>query len=407
MKRSLLVIVSAVFVSGLIFSGYAEPAAKKTEILVGAINSMTGAEAMVGGEHRWAYEQAVNDINAKGGVNVKDLGKRLPLKLVVMDDKSSIPEAAAACEKLIKLSKVDFIFGSVSTELNVSGISVAEKYKKIYVTTTFWPEEHLAQKVSWVATSFFYAGKLVESPASILDTMPENERPKKIAVMAMDNPDGQAFAGGAKAMIGPHGYEVVLEPYTEGTRDYSGSILRLKREGVDALVWLGSPADGITLIRQIKENKYNLKFIWGAKGFWPVEFMEALGPDSDYMVSDGHWAEALGYGISKELGDRFRAKFGKGRSSVTVGNFYSIVQALAQAIEQAGSVDSTKVRDVFYSGTFVAKNTTNGDLAFNDKGLAEIPPVGLQWWKGERKPVYPPDPNVWTLKWLPPWDERK
>jgi len=236
--------------------------------------------------------------------------------------------------------------------------------------------------------------------------MPENERPKKIAVMAMDNPDGQEFAGGAGAMIGPHGYEVVLEPYTEGTKDYSASILRLKGEGVDALVWLGSPADGITLIRQIKENKYNLRFIWGAKGFWPVEFREALGSDSDYIVSDGHWAEALGYGISKELGERFRAEFGEGHSSVTIGNFYSIVQALAQAIEKAGSVDATKVRDVFYSGTFTAKGTTNGELAFNDKGLAEVPPVGLQWWQGERMPAYPPNPDVWTLKWLPPWDER-
>jgi len=70
----------------------------------------------------------------------------------------------------------------------------------------------------------------------------------------------------------------------------------------------------------------------------------------------------------------------------------------------AGSIDSAKVRDVFYSGTFVAKDTTNGDLAFDNIGLYEIPPVALQWMGGERKAVLPT--GAWTLKWMPPWDER-
>jgi branched-chain amino acid transport system substrate-binding protein len=406
MKRSLLVILSAVFVSGLIFSGYAEPAAKKKEILIGAVNSMTGREAMVGTEHRWAYQLAVDDINAKGGVYVKDLGKKVPLKLIVMDDKSSIPEAAAAAEKLIKLRKVDFLLGTVSSELNVSGYSVAEKYKKLYVTTTHWAEEHKAQHehgMSWVATSFFPAASVVESPALALNTMPAAERPKKICVMAMDNPDGKAFGEAGPPMIGQHGYDVITEYYTEGTKDYSSSILRLMREGVDALVWIGSSADGITLVRQIKENNYNLKYLHGMKGFWPVEFAEALGPDSDYITHDGHWAEVLGYGRSAEIAAKFKEKFG-GATSVTIGNFYSLVEALAQAIEVAGSIDNTKVRDVFYSGTFVAKNTTNGDLAFNDIGLYEIPPVALQWMGGKRMAVLPT--GTWKLKWMPPWDQR-
>jgi branched-chain amino acid transport system substrate-binding protein len=156
----------------------------------------------------------------------------------------------------------------------------------------------------------------------------------------------------------------------------------------------------------MKENDFNVKYIWGAKGFWPVEFRDALGADSDYVVSDGHWAEALGQPGSKDLGDRFRAEFGKDKTSVTIGNFYSIVQALAMAIEAAGSLDSAKVRDVFYSGTFVAKGTTNGDLTFDKQGLSPVPPVALQWYKGDRKPVYPIDPKVWTLKLMPPWKQR-
>lgn len=406
MKKSLLLIVLAVLVSSVVFSGYAEPA-KKKEIVLGAINSMTGIEAMVGTEHRWAYQQAVKDINAKGGVYVKELGKRLPLKLIVADDKSTYDGAAAAAEKLIKLQKVDFVLGTVTTPQNISGAAVAEKYKKLYVSTTFFPEMFADQKFKWVAASFFSIAELANSAAAVLDVLPANQRPKNFCVLVGDNPDGHGFGAGMKETLKKYGYNLALyEPFTEGSKDFSSSILRMRRANCDALITLISSTDGMTLIRQIKENNYNLKYIWGAKGFWPIEFGEALGRDADYIVSDGHWAEALGAPGSKELGEKYRAEFGPTKFSVTIGNFYSLVQHLAQAIEKAGSIDSAKVRDVYYSGTFVAKDTTEGDLAFDTHGLATFPAVALQWMGGKRMPVYPITPEVWTLKLMPPWDQR-
>jgi branched-chain amino acid transport system substrate-binding protein len=412
MKKLLFIILSVIVISGLIFSGCAKKeaapaAAGKTEILVGAINSMTGIEAMVGNEHRWAYQQAVNDINKKGGVFVKELNKKLPMRLIVVDDKSAVDGAAAAAEKLIKLEKVDFVLGTVNTPGNTSGGAVAEKYKKLYLTTTFFPEMFADNKFTWVADSFFSIAKLAGSAAGCLDVIPADQRPKNFCVLVGDNPDGHGFGGGAKETLAKYGYKLALyEPFIEGSKDFSSSILRMKAAGCDALIVLITSTDGMTLIRQIKENNYNLKYIWGAKGFWPIEFGEALGKDADYIVSDGHWAEALGAPGSKELGDKYRAEFGATKYSVTIGNFYSLVQALAQAIEKAGSVDSAKVRDVYYSGTFVAKDTTEGDLAFNTIGLAEFPAVALQWMGGKRMPVFPPAPSVWTLKLIPPWDKR-
>jgi len=406
MKRMLIAILAVVVLSGMMFSCKPKPADEQA-ILLGAINSMTGVEAMVGTEHRWAYQQAVDDINAKGGVYVKELDKKLPLKLIVADDKSSVDGAAAAAEKLIKLEKVDFVLGTVSTPMNTSGAAVAEKYKKLYVTTTFFPEMFADQHFQWVADSFFSIMNLAGSAAGCLDAIPEDQRPKNFCVLVGDNPDGHGFGGGAKAILEKYGYNLALyEPFIEGSKDFSSSILRMKAAKVDALITLINSTDGMTLIRQLKENNVNLKYIWGAKGFWPIEFGEALGKDADYIVSDGHWAEALGAPGSKELGKKYRAEFGKTKYSVTIGNFYSLVQHLAQAIEAAGSIDSTKVRDVYYSGTFVAKDTTEGDLAFNTSGLAEFPAVALQWMGGKRMPVWPISPKVWTLELIPPWDQR-
>lgn len=376
------------------------------EILVGAVNSMTGSEAMVGKDHRWAYEEAVKDINASGGVFVKELNKRLPMRLVVVDDKSDPTAAAAAAEKLIKLHKVHFLLGTVMGPLNIPAATVAEKYKKVYVTSTFWPEDFLARKYSWVALSFFYASDVAKSGIISMKLLPPDQIPKRVCVMVPDIVDGHIFGEGAKKILAAEGLECALyEPYQMGSKDFSASILKMKERQVDAIIYFGSSTDAITLVRQMREHDFNPKYVWGARGTWPNEFYEALGNNADYICHDGHWSPAYGYGRSKELDSRYRKAFG-GKTSPTIGNFYSLVEVLAQAIEAAGSLDSRKVRDVFYSGQFVAKGTTNGDLKFDKRGLATFLPICLQWYKGERMPVHPPLPQVWTLKPIPPWKER-
>jgi len=258
-----------------------------------------------------------------------------------------------------------------------------------------------------VADSFFSIAELAGSAAGCLDPVPDAEKPKNFCILVEDNADGQGFGGAAKGILeGKNLHVAMTEFYTPGTKDFSSSILRMKKAKIDGVVTLCSSTDGMTFIRQIKEANFSPKYIWGARGFWPIEFGEALGKDANYTISDGHWAEALGAPGSKELGDKYRAEFGPTKYSVTIGNFYSLVQALIQAIEKAGSLDNTKVRDVFYSGTFVAKDTTEGDLAFNNTGVAQFQAVALQWMDGKRMPVYPPSPKIWKIEMFKPWDKR-
>lgn len=379
--------------------------AAKTEIVVGGIAPLTGIESMLGAERKWAYEQAVKDINGKGGVSVKELGKKLPLKLIMVDDKSVVPGAAEAAEKLIKINKVDFMLATEATPNNEAAATVAEKYQQLFICTTFFPEAFLAGNYKWVVDSFFTGYDVCGYGVKVLDSVPQGDRPKRWAVISPDIPDGKFVAGLQTEHIKKAGYDVVVtEFFPEGAKDLSAIVTKMKANNVEAMNWFGSYADGITLIRQLKESRCNVKYITSMKGMWPAEFAQALGRDVDYIVCDGFWSDELGYPMGKELQERFKKDF-KGRTSVAVGNFYSLVQILAQGIEEAGTLDKTKVRDVYYSGKFVAKGTTMGDLKFNEKGLNTFSPVGLQWFQGERHLVYPPV-GTWKLKLAPPWDQR-
>jgi len=379
------------------------PAAEKKEILVGAINSLTGVNVMTGNQQKWAYERAVFDINAQGGVYVKDLDKKLPIRLVFADDKSTAAEGAAAMEKLIKLQKVDFTLSSNITPINIAAGTVAEKYKVFFFIVCSWLDQIGDQKFKWCSDFFFSTVTASQSPFDVWkEQKPKAEHPKAIWLMMEDNPDGQGFASGFRGHAKNLGYNIAVdEPYTPGTKDFTPSILKAKAAKCDAILWLGFPPDSITLIRQIKEQGLNLKYIHGYKGFWPTEFYTALGKDADYVIHDGFWAETLPYPGCKELGQLFKDTFGM--DSVNVGLYYANLWVLKQAVEQAGSIESAKVRDVMFSGNFVAKGTTMGDLKFNEKGLCLTPILALQWMDGKRLPVYP---KVYDLKWAPPWDQR-
>lgn len=212
--------------------------------------------------------------------------------------------------------------------------------------------------------------------------------------MTEDNRDGQAFADGLRGFAKQHGYTFAVdEPYVPGTKDFSGLIAKYKSAGVDALLWLGSSDDGITLLRQMKRQNLTIPYIQGWKGFRPQEFVRAAGTDANYVIHDGLWAETLPNPGAKILGRRFKEQFGK--DSVTIGLYYANLQIIAMAIERAGSFRSPKVRDAVFGGEY--KGTAMGDVKYNEKGLCFKPLLALQWWNGERMPVYPPVPEAWTL----------
>ena len=99
--KLMMIILTAILVS--IFHLLTPVHAKeKTEIVIGTNLPMTGILAGAGLEQKWSYEQAVADINKKGGIYVKEYGKKLPVKLVIADDESNAGKAGKAVERLIK-----------------------------------------------------------------------------------------------------------------------------------------------------------------------------------------------------------------------------------------------------------------------------------------------------------------
>ncbi len=378
--------------------------AKENEILIGAPISLTGPHAPDGLEVKWAYEQAVADWNKKGGIFIKAAGKKLPIRLVIADDESEPAKVAGAMEKLIKIDKVDLMLGTHSASLSIPAVNTAEKYQMYYHTTTHWPEMFSDQKPKWSSVMFFSGFGASDVPFVIWETMLKKEdRPKNVALLMEDSPDGKVFGDGFRAHAKDHGYTFAVdEPWALGAKDYSSQILKMKAKNVDAILLYGAPTDAITLVRQIKEAKLNVKYMHGWKGTWANEFAQALGKDANYVICDGFWSEDYPYPGAKELGKRYTAKFNK--RSVSTGAFYGTAQTLFMAIERTQSLDKAAIRDAFRNAEY--KGTVMGDLKFNEIGLALFSSTANQWWDGKQMLFYPPVKGGYQLKLAPPWGQR-
>jgi branched-chain amino acid transport system substrate-binding protein len=378
---------------------------EKKEILIGSHLPLSGALAMAGAEQKWAYERAVEDVNKMGGIYVVEYGKKLPVRLIVMDDETNPGMAAAVVERLIKGAKVDLLLsGCTGAHGVIPGMITAEKYRTYYHGSVLWVSDFLKHNFKWCTMYFFDMAQGGALGFEVWDSLPEDQRPKKPAVFEEDTFDGKQLGDLWIVLAEKYGYRIALREsmgMMVGAKDFTPQILRAKAAGVDAILLMANTADTVTLVRQMKQNKFSVKFFHGWKGTWETEFYQTLEKDADYIFCDGFWSEDYPFKGAKELGKRYYEEFGK--RSVGIGLYYALCQILWQALEKAGTLDGAKIRRAVLDNVF---ETVNGTVDYDKRGIALFPLAEFQWWNGKQEIVYPLEYSQLQAMLAPPWDER-
>lgn len=370
---------------------------------MGAPLPLTGILSMEGDEARWAFEQAVKDVNAKGGIFVKQYRKRLPVRLVIADTESDPARSAAVVERLARADKVDLLLSTFSTNLVLPTSAAAEKLQVYYHATTCILEPWRAGKFKWSTLYFFETLQAGELPFQLLDSIPASERPSKIAILMEDSIDGRAFGPAFRVAAKKYKYDIVVDkPVAVGASDYTSLILNLKSKGIDGIIIFASSGDCITFLRQTKEAGLDWKYVYGIKGAWPPDFWKALGGDAQYVFVDGFWHRDFPYPRARRLGQQYEKSYKK--QSVSIGLFYALAQTLFTAIEEAGTLEGARVREAVLHTSF--RGTTMGNVKYKSDGTAIFPCAAFQWWNGELKLAYPLLKGGWKAKVAPPWGKR-
>jgi len=83
-----------------------------------------------------AYDMWVEEVNAEGGIYVKEYGKKIPVEILRYDDKSDVGTSVKLTEKLLLEDKVDFILPPWGTASHFAIAPVVTKYKSPVIGIT-------------------------------------------------------------------------------------------------------------------------------------------------------------------------------------------------------------------------------------------------------------------------------
>ncbi len=235
-------------------------------------------------------------------------------------------------------------------------------------------------------------------------SIPAGQRPTHVAIFQERTDWGRELGNVWTARSREYGYQVVLRAeYTPLSRDFSDIILRAKSAGADAVFALPTPPDGITLIRQMKELDFNPKLIIMIRAADAVSWSQALGKDGDGVLLMPGWHHSVRFPGVAELNAKHQQRFGR-PADVLVGPAYACVQIVANAIQRAGSLDHTAIRDAIAATNMT---TVVGPVRFRPDGTGIVPTVIVQWQSGQQQLVWPRDLGGVPLVYpLPAWRAR-
>ena len=334
-----LKVLSAAVGVALMLAGL-NPAQAQETLKIGGIGPLSGGGTAWGLAAQRGIEIAIEEINAGGGVKVE--GKTYKLQLVMYDDQYTGAGGKAAAERLVNQDNVKFIIGPVGSPPALGVISVTNPAKVIALTNGYAPQ--ILKNDTKDPYNFRIYPTNIEFGPPLIKWLKENApEVKKVAMLAPNDAVGQSVAGALAEDYRKQGFEVSLELFERGIKEFTPLILRMMAQKVDAFEFDGnSPGDAGLMLKQIRQAGFKGKVIQiGGPG--SDEIIEIAGPAAEGFLSYGvfDWDTPAG----KRLRPIYEQKYGKGIINQFMPAFYHTVFLLVDALKRADSTDTAKVRD--------------------------------------------------------------
>ncbi len=379
-------------------------------IVFGAAISITGKTAKEGEYTRDGYQVAIDKINEMGGIKVG--GKTYKVELKYYDDETKPERTAQLIEKLINEDKVNLILGPYGSSPTGTAAPLAERYKIPMVEANGSAESIFSKGYKYTF--------MILSPAKlylrgIIDAVRAKDPSiKTVAILGENESFSKEVAGGAAEYAKEKGMDIAYyELYPTNAQDVSALLTAIKGKNPDLILGSGHLQDSLLIAKQAKDLGVSPKAMGFSVGPSSPEFRANLGKSADYIFGATQWTEALRYNgedawkTPRAFGDAFRAKHPNYKIvPYQVAESAVAVIAYQKAIEKAGTIEPTRVRDALAALDMM---TFYGKIKFDARGVNIYKPMAVEQYQpdGNKYTVWPQDvaekPPLYPM---PAWDKR-
>ncbi|MEM3096492.1 MAG: amino acid ABC transporter substrate-binding protein [Nitrososphaerota archaeon] len=400
-----VVIIAAIIGVGLFtFLSPMQPQTSKTSIRIGFSSSITGPYAPPASQVQLpVYQYWAEKVNARGGIFVRDLNKRLPVELVYLDDMSDRAKTIEIYEKLITESKVDLLLAPFATDLHIAIVPVIEKYKIPVVAATEGALIADLPASSYMFWSPFRLERLTDNLLGLLNYYKDQLKISTIGVTITTVPFTIDHAKYTIPRLRDAGYQIVYQTeHPLELADASVILGRLNELKPDVYLAFTYPINAGPVFEELMRVPYTPKIVYFSLGPGYAFFQEKYGDQMEGVMImatvDPRWDPTI-----LEFMSEFKQKFGFPADLLDVPLHYASVQIIEQAIEKAGSLDPEKIREALTKETF---NTVYGEVRYlqqDGRWISTARPIIMQYINGEFRGIWPADKA--TAQPILPWSK--
>ena len=335
---------------------------KADTIKLGILEDETGNFAIAVVPKIHAYELAVKEINANGGV----LGKKL--EIVRYDTQSDNRRFQEFARRLIKKDKVDVVFGAFSSASRESIRGIMEKNKMLYFYNNQY-EGGVCSKTT------FMTGAVPEQQFSTLVPWMMEKYGKNVYTIAADYNFGQISAEWVRQIVKENGGTMVGEEFIPlDVSQYSQTIQKIQKAKPDVLMTLLVGAKQASFYEQQASAGLKIPMATSINVGQAYEHKRFAPPALENMYVTVNYIEEVHDVIksgefhdkSKDYVKRFRALYpDEPYINMESANAYNAIYIYAKAVEKAGTTETMKVVEALESG--ISQDGPSGVVTMDPK----------------------------------------
>lgn len=334
------------------------PVSAQAQVKIAVAAPISGPRAELGRQIQMGVEQAIEDINARGGV----LGKKLVLS--IRDDEANRDKAAAVAKAIVN-DGVKFVVGHQNSDASVFAAPIYASAGVLEITPGS-TNPFLTEQGFW--NIFRTVGRDDYQGTFAADFIAARFPGKTAALVYDEWPYGKLIFKTARLELQKQGFAHVIEVDVNGTAlDAVAVAAQIIRSNADVVFWAGQSKNFALVIKEAR-----------AKGYQAI----MIGPDSlaspDFEATGGAAIEGV---LMSSAGDPRRNHEAEAvAQEFAAKNFvprgytlcaYAAVQVIQQAAETAQSIDPRAVAQALHSPR--SFDTVLGPLRFDGKGDLERP----------------------------------
>jgi len=327
---------------------------------IAVIAPMSGDVSTYGQSTKEGAEIAVKEWNDKGGV----LGQKI--EMVVADGRCDAQEARNAANKVITQDKVKFIVGEVCSSASIPVSEVVNPAKVVQISPTSTNPKVTVDDKGVTKPFSFRACFIDPFQGTVMANFASKTLNAKTAAVLLDQ--GNDYVRGLAeyfiAQFEKNGGKIVVkETYTKDDTDFSAILSKVAAAKPDFL-FLPDYYNKVSLIgKQAKEK--GITAVMGGGDGWDSSELDVKAVDGGFYSNhyDPSDTRPIVLDWLKKYGAAYKDKDGKAKvpdALATLG--YDATNLLLQAIKNAGSTDTEKVRVAVEKISFEA---VSGKITFD------------------------------------------